>query len=121
MKKKKKPSLFPNHDLVKPLPDAIVKPHKLELGTTFRVGNPANNSYLFLSDSLNPKISTFKVDVPVSALVDEVVTITGILELSNAKRRAVLERKDQAVFYDGQNRIYADVDNAIVAQELIAL
>ncbi len=121
MKKKKRPSLFPNHDEGKSLPAPPVIPHKLEVGSTFKVGNPANRSYLFLSDSLNPKVSTFKVDVPVSALVDEIVTITGILELSNAKRTAVLQRMDQTSFYDGQSRIYADVDNAIVAQELIAL
>lgn len=120
MKKKERPVIFPNHDSTKPLPAPPTKAYKLQVGTTFRVGNPANRSYLFLSDSLKPNTSTFNQEVPIGNLVDQIVTIKGILELSDS-RTAILERKDNGHFFKGQNRIYADVDNAVVAKELIAL
>lgn len=113
--------MFPNHNSDKPLPAPPINPYRMQVGTTFRVGNPANRSYLFLSDSLKPKTSTLGLEeVPIGNLVDQIVTIKGILELSDT-RTAILERKDNGHFFKGQNRIYADVDNAVVAKELIAL
>ena len=120
-RKKKRPEIFPNHNSDHPLPAPPMEAYSLKIGTTFRVGNPANRSYLFLSDSLKPKYSTFRLDVPISDLVDQIVTIKGILERGKNQRTVILKRRDNGQFFGEQDRIYADLDNAVVAKELIAL
>ncbi len=119
--KKVRPVMFPNHNehtVLAPLP---ISPKKVKLGATFKIGRPANASYLFLENSL-PKVNrNRKIMIPVNRLVDQVVTIIGIVERANQKKTAILQRMDKNHFCEGQQKIYADVENAVIAQELIAL
>nr|WP_298996818.1 hypothetical protein [uncultured Allomuricauda sp.] len=120
--KRKRPSLFPNHGNDKIASAIPVKPHRVELGANFRVGNPANAAYLFIWNSLRQKINYLhKPELPSNQMVDQVVTITGILKRKNNTYTAILQRKDKNEFYKGLNKIYADIDNAVIARELISL
>ncbi|PRX56569.1 hypothetical protein [Flagellimonas meridianipacifica] len=120
--KRKRPALFPNHGNDKVALVIPVKPHQVKLGANFKVGNPANAAYLFLWNSLKQKINYLhKSDLPSNHMVDQVVTITGILKRKNNTYTAILERKDKNEFYKGLQKIYADIDNAVVARELISL
>ncbi|MEM9361592.1 MAG: hypothetical protein AAGA43_03105 [Bacteroidota bacterium] len=120
--KRKRPELFPNHGVAKTNPNISVKPHKVELGANFKVGNPANAAYLFIWNSLKQKVNSLhKSQLPSRLLVDQVVTITGILRRKNNICTAILERKDKNEFDKGLHKIYADIDNAVVARELISL
>ncbi len=120
--KRKRPSLFPNHSQDKFIPEPPTRPHQIKLGANFRVGNPANAAYLFIWNTLKKKINYLhKPDLPSSHMVDQVVTVTGILKRKNNTYTAILERKDRIEFYGGLRKIYADIDNAVVAKELISL
>ena len=119
--KRKRPELFPNHGVSKTTPEIPAKPHQVVLGANFKVGNPANAAYLFIWNSLKQKVSSLhKPQLRSRLLVDQVVTITGILKRKNNTYTAILERKDRNEFDKGLHKIYADIDNAVVAKELIS-
>ena len=120
--KRKRPLLFPNHGTDTLAPVIPIQPYQVKLGANFRVGNPANAAYLFLWNSLKQKMSYLhKPDLPSGHMVDQIVTITGILKRKDNIYTAILERKDKHEFYKGLRRIYADIENAVVARELISL
>ena len=120
--KRKRPSLFPNHNADKVAPVIPIQPYQVQLGANFRVGNPANAAYLFLWNSLKQKMNyRHKPDLPSNHMVDQVVTITGILKRKDNTYTAILERKDKHEFYKGLRKIYADIENAVVLRELISL
>lgn len=120
--KRKRPVLFPNHGEEVVAPVIPIKPHQVQIGSNFRVGNPANAAYLFLWNSLKQKINYLhKTDLPSSHMVDQVVTVTGILKRKNNTYIAILERKDKSEFFQGLRKIYADIDKAVIARELISL
>ncbi|MEL6304483.1 MAG: hypothetical protein AAGL29_14820 [Bacteroidota bacterium] len=119
--KKIRPVMFPNHNEHSNMAPLPFSPKKVKLGAAFKIGRPANASYLFLENSL-PKVNpNRKIMIPVNRLVDQVVTIIGIVERANQKKTAILQRMDKNQFCEGQQKIYADVENAVIAQELIAL
>ncbi|MEM9078397.1 MAG: hypothetical protein AAGC43_15240 [Bacteroidota bacterium] len=120
--KRTRPVLFPNHGVENLTPLIPDKPHQVQIGSNFKVGNPANAAYLFIWNSLKQKINYLhKTDLPSNEMVDQVVTVTGILKRKNNTYTAILERKDRNEFFKGLHKIYADVDNAVIAKELISL
>ncbi len=120
--RRKLPILFPDNEKKKSAPYIPVKMHDLRLGANFRVGNPANGNYLFLWNSLKRRRATFNdSNLQSKHMVDQIVTITGLLKSKNNSYTAILERKDKIEFSKGIFKVYADVDNAVIAQELISL
>lgn len=116
MKKKARPELFPQPSTASPS-----KPFVARLGATFTIGKPVNINYLHIHDSpLNNESSQSLHPIP-GRLLHQIVEIIGILELSNARQRVILQRKDKQDFYEGLGRVYADMDQAMVAKELILL
>lgn len=120
MKKKEYPNLFPKLDTYGPPKESINKPYLLKLGASFRIGMPANQSYLYIQESMTSKKSNLNVLHP-KKLFNQIVVATGILELSNSKQKAILERRDKTDFYAGLRRIYVDINDAIIAKEVIPL
>lgn len=120
MKKKEYPNLFPKLDTYGTPKEPINKPYFLKLGAVFRIGMPANQSYLYIQESMTSKKSNLNVLHP-KKLFNQIVVATGILELSNSKQKAILERRDKTDFYTGLRRIYVDINDAIIAKEVIPL
>ncbi|UII78117.1 hypothetical protein [Flagellimonas sp. CMM7] len=121
MKKKEYPVIFPNHKSDKTSSKPFRKTYEVRLGASFKIGEPANKSYLYLHDSLKDNTSDAELIIPSHKIINQTVVITGILKLANADQKVILERKDKNDFYRGQNRLYVTIDQAIVAKELIPL
>ncbi len=121
MKKKEYPVIFPNHKPDETPFKSYHKSYQVKLGAPFKIGQPANKSYLYLHDSLKENTSDEELIIPSHKIVDQTVVIIGILELTNANQKVILERKDKNDFYKGQSRLYVNIDQAIVAKELIPL
>lgn len=124
MKKRRYPSLFPksqsNEEKTLPPPLKLNK-YKIKLGARFQIGDPVNQTYLYLRDSLLERESNSRKGLLPSKLIGHVVVITGILKLTNDEQTSILERDDKKSFFRGQTKIYADITNAVVARELIVL
>lgn len=121
MKKKEYPIIFPNHKSDKIPSKPYHKTYEVKLGAPFKIGNPANKTYLYLYDSLKENTSDVELIIPSHKIIDQTVVIIGILELANADQKVILERKDKNDFYRGQSRLYVNIDQAIIAKELIPL
>lgn len=123
MKKRRYPSLFPKSSSKeeKILPPLRPNKYKIKLGARFQIGDPVNQSYLYLRESLLERESNSRRGLLPNKLIGHVVVITGILKLANDEQTSILERDDKKSFFRGQTRIYADITNAVVARELIVL
>ncbi|WP_133248418.1 hypothetical protein [Flagellimonas aquimarina] len=119
MKKKERPVIFPNHKADETSIKPYHKNYEVKLGAIFKIGEPANRSYLYLNDSLNDGAQDSELIIPAHKIINQTVVIIGILELSNAVQKVILERKDKNDFYRGQSRLFVNLDQAIVAKELI--
>lgn len=121
MKKKEYPVIFPNHKSDETPSKPCRKSYEVKLGASFKIGEPANKSYLYLWDSLKNNMPDVESIIPLHKIINQTVVIIGILELENADQKVILGRNDKNDFYRGQSKLYVDVDQAVVAKELIPL
>ncbi|AWX44141.1 hypothetical protein HME9304_01141 [Flagellimonas maritima] len=121
MKKTEHPIIFANRDIENTPSKTYRKNYDIKLGALFKIGNPKNKSYLFIADSLLENIPENSPNLPVHKIINQTVVVIGILEMSNGRYKAILERKDKNDFYRGQSRLYSLINEAIIARELIPL
>lgn len=94
---------------------------KITLGTRFAIGLPKNGTYQFLMQSFSSIQGVTKKLLPVKSLEGTLVITKGILKLKNGRTYLSLERADRTPYYEGVNRIYADLSGSLQARELIGL
>ncbi|MEM9649750.1 MAG: hypothetical protein AAF969_14830 [Bacteroidota bacterium] len=98
------------------------KPKSIRIGSVYIIGKPVNETYLYLESKLHQfESQTQSISLSSHKLIGKMVSIVGILNRANSKAIYILGRRDQKDFYKGLTRIYADLENALVAKELLAV
>lgn len=93
---------------------------KPKLGTTFVIGQPVNETYLHLNSSIAQNEDGSSSKLSARKLIGKTVVIMGILNRANSEQIHILGRQDQKDFYRGLDKIFANVDKALIAEELLA-
>ncbi|SHG51346.1 hypothetical protein [Flagellimonas flava] len=98
------------------------KPKSIRIGSVYIIGKPVNETYLYLESNL-PQYESHDQSISLSShkLIGKMVSIVGILNRANSKAIYILGRRDRKDFYKGLTKIYADLENALVAKELLAV